>query len=81
MEAEWRKVNLVCSLAGDAAGRTAETVEVVRQPLPPMRPDLLALFEWSELSKYMTPEELTGLPGGPQSVGRPADSPAAPEGA
>ena len=81
MEPEWRKVNLICSLAGAAAGRTAETVEVVRQPLPPMRPDLLALFEWSELSKYMTPEELTGLPGGPQSAGLPADSPAAPEGA
>jgi succinate dehydrogenase / fumarate reductase flavoprotein subunit len=81
MEAEWRKVNLICSLAGAAARRTAETVEVVRQPLPPMRPDLLALFEWSELSKYMTPEELTGLPGGPQSAGLPADSPAAPEGA
>ena len=42
---------------------------------------LLTLFEWSELSKYMTPEELTGLPGGPQSVGLPADSPATPEGA
>jgi hypothetical protein len=42
-----------------------------------MRPDLLALFEWSELSKYMTPEELVGLPDGP----RTADLPDAPEGA
>jgi succinate dehydrogenase / fumarate reductase flavoprotein subunit len=81
MEAEWRKVNLICSLAGGAADLTAETVEVARQPLSPMRPDLLALFEWSELSKYMTADELEGLPGGPQSVGLPADSPAAAEGA
>jgi succinate dehydrogenase / fumarate reductase flavoprotein subunit len=74
MEAEWRKVNLVCSLD---AGAAEETVEVVRKPLPPMRPDLLALFEWSELSKYMTDDELEGLPSGP----RVADLPAAPEGA
>jgi hypothetical protein len=28
-----------------------------------MRADLLELFELSELKKYMTDEELTGLPG------------------
>ena len=28
-----------------------------------MRPDLLELFDVSELKKYMTEEELAGLPG------------------
>jgi hypothetical protein len=28
-----------------------------------MRPDLLGLFDKSELKKYMTEEELAGLPG------------------
>jgi succinate dehydrogenase / fumarate reductase flavoprotein subunit len=57
MSAEWRKVNLVCSLGPDGRAR------IKRQPLPTMRPDLLALFEVSELKKYMTDEELTGLSG------------------
>src|SRR5689334_22857141 len=57
MSAEWRKVNLICAL--DAAG----DVTLRKQPMKPMRPDLLELFEVSELKKYMTDEELTGLPG------------------
>jgi succinate dehydrogenase / fumarate reductase flavoprotein subunit len=56
MSPEWRKVNLICSL--DAAGEVA----LKRQPMEPMRPDLLELFEVSELKKYMTDEELAGLP-------------------
>jgi succinate dehydrogenase / fumarate reductase flavoprotein subunit len=56
MSAEWRKVNLICSL--DAAGE----VTLRKQPMVPMRPDLLELFEVSELKKYMTDEELAGLP-------------------
>ena len=55
MSPEWRKVNLICSLDGDR-------VTLRRQPLPPMRPDLLALFDRSELSKYMTADELAGMP-------------------
>ena len=35
---EWRKVNLICSLDGDR-------VTVARQPMAPMRADLMALFE------------------------------------
>ena len=54
MSAEWRKVNMVCELDGDH-------VVLHRQPLPSMRPDQLALFEVSELKKYMTDEELVGL--------------------
>jgi succinate dehydrogenase / fumarate reductase, flavoprotein subunit len=32
-----------------------------RQPIAPMRTDLLELFDVSELHKYMTDEELAGL--------------------
>jgi succinate dehydrogenase / fumarate reductase, flavoprotein subunit len=55
MSPEWRKVNLVCSV--DAAGG----VGLRRQPIAPMRTDLLELFDVSELHKYMTDEELAGL--------------------
>ena len=54
MSPEWRKVNLICSL--DADGE----VTLTRQPLVPMRTDLLELFDVSELHKYMTEEELAG---------------------
>jgi succinate dehydrogenase / fumarate reductase flavoprotein subunit len=53
MSPEWRKVNLVCSLADTGAG-----VTLIRQPMPPMREDLLALFDRAELKKYYTEEEL-----------------------
>ena len=55
MSNEWRKVNLVCRPAG-------EGVEVTQQPLPVMPPELLALFDRDELSKYMTDDELAILP-------------------
>jgi succinate dehydrogenase flavoprotein subunit len=51
MSAEWRKVNLICRLAG-------ESVELHRQPAEPMREDLIDLFETDELKKYLTEEEL-----------------------
>src|SRR5207248_1478936 len=57
MSPEWRKVNLVCSLDGDQ-------VVVRHQPYPRIRPDLLALFDRSELKKYMTEEELADVLGG-----------------
>jgi len=57
MSPEWRRVNLICSL--DGGGR----VVLRRQPIPPIRPDLLALFDVAELKKYMTGDELAGLPG------------------
>ena len=60
MSPEWRKVNLICALDGDR-------VKLSRQPMIPMRADLLGLFERSELSKYLTDEEL------------PAESAPAPE--
>jgi succinate dehydrogenase / fumarate reductase, flavoprotein subunit len=51
MSADWRKVNLICSLDGDR-------VTLKRQPMAPMRADLMALFERDELAKYYTGEEL-----------------------
>jgi succinate dehydrogenase / fumarate reductase flavoprotein subunit len=36
-------------------------VELTRQPVPPMRADLAALFEREELAKYLTAEELAEL--------------------
>jgi succinate dehydrogenase / fumarate reductase, flavoprotein subunit len=51
MSPEWRKVNLICTLAGDR-------VRLTRQPMEPMRADLLARFDRSELKKYLTDEEL-----------------------
>jgi succinate dehydrogenase / fumarate reductase, flavoprotein subunit len=69
MDPQWRRVNLVCALDG------GESVTVRRQPLPPMPPELLALFEWSELARYMTGDELEAVPGAP------SDRPHAGEGA
>ena len=57
MSPEWRKVNLICSLDADG------DVTLRRQPMEPMRTDLLELFDVGELKKYMTEEELAGLPG------------------
>jgi succinate dehydrogenase / fumarate reductase flavoprotein subunit len=54
MDDKWRQVNLVCAL-----NRTGDGVELRRQALPVLRPELLGLFERSELSKYMTEAELT----------------------
>jgi len=54
MSAEWRKLNLVLSYGG-------ASVSLKRQPIVPMREDLLALFDKSELKKYMTDEELAVL--------------------
>jgi succinate dehydrogenase / fumarate reductase flavoprotein subunit len=65
MEAAWRQVNLVCGLTDE------ETVAVRRQPLPSMPTELLSLFEWSELSKYLTADELEALPDRPRTADLP----------
>jgi succinate dehydrogenase / fumarate reductase flavoprotein subunit len=51
MSPEWRKVNLICALDGDR-------VALKRQPMPPMRADLLGLFDRAELANYLTEAEL-----------------------
>jgi succinate dehydrogenase / fumarate reductase flavoprotein subunit len=70
MSPEWRKVNLICSL--DAAGG----VQLRRQPIVPMRTDLLELFDVGELKKYMTEDELAGLPGNVAEKTPPSAPPA-----
>jgi succinate dehydrogenase / fumarate reductase flavoprotein subunit len=55
MRPEWRKINLACGLEGDK-------ITIARQPTPRMRDDLLALFDVSELKKYMADDELADLP-------------------
>ena len=57
MSATWRQVNIICRLDGDS-------VVATKQDLPWMRDELLALFESSELSKYLTDDEMTKLPKG-----------------
>ena len=52
MDPVWRQVNLVCSLQG-------KEVTLTHQPVPEMRADLLALFDRTEMSKYLTEEEMT----------------------
>ena len=53
MSPEWRKVNLVCSIADDE-----EQILLAKQPMPSMRDDLIALFDRGELTKYLTEDEL-----------------------
>ncbi len=55
MSPEWRKVNLICTLDGDR-------VSLTQQPMAPMRPDLLGLFDRDELKKYLTESELPAVP-------------------
>ena len=65
MRPEWRKVNLVCALEGDQ-------VTITRQPMPPMREDLIALFDLAELKKYMT-EDGAGWAACPRAPARCGD--------
>jgi succinate dehydrogenase / fumarate reductase flavoprotein subunit len=56
MEPRWRGVNLICSMTANGE------VSVTQQPMTPMRDDLIALFDRDELAKYLTDDELAGLP-------------------
>jgi succinate dehydrogenase / fumarate reductase flavoprotein subunit len=55
MSPDWRKINLMLSMSG-------ENIALWRQPVKSLRPDLLELFEVSELKKYLTPAELPAAP-------------------
>ncbi|RCG19458.1 fumarate reductase/succinate dehydrogenase flavoprotein subunit [Streptomyces diacarni] len=60
MDREWRRANLVCTLkAAEGRGERAERISLRRREMPPIRKDLLELFEKEELIKYLTDEELT----------------------
>ncbi|MFI9047551.1 fumarate reductase/succinate dehydrogenase flavoprotein subunit [Streptomyces sp. NPDC053427] len=64
MDRNWRNINLVCELA-DYRTAGADTdpglgqIRLSRRETPPIRPDLLELFEKEELVKYLTDEELS----------------------
>ncbi|MFD8329905.1 fumarate reductase/succinate dehydrogenase flavoprotein subunit [Streptomyces lydicus] len=64
MDRSWRNINLVCRLAdpqGDsrAADPALGQIRLSRRETPPIRRDLLELFEKDELAKYLTDEELS----------------------
>jgi succinate dehydrogenase / fumarate reductase flavoprotein subunit len=52
MDPKWRLVNLVCSLDADG------DVLLEHKPVPKMRDELIKLFDRTELSKYLTDDEL-----------------------
>jgi succinate dehydrogenase / fumarate reductase flavoprotein subunit len=68
MRPDWRKVNLLCSLNDNG------TVRLTKQQMPPMRADLMALFDRSELQKYMTEEELPAEPAVAAATAQPSAS-------
>ena len=75
MSPEWRKVNLICSLGADGG------MSLRRQPMEPMRTELLELFDLGELEKYMTEDELAGLPGAAETAAEEIPPSAPPDGA
>ncbi|PWI43915.1 fumarate reductase/succinate dehydrogenase flavoprotein subunit [Streptomyces sp. ICBB 8177] len=63
MDRRWRGTNLVCELASPANELAAQDpamgqIRLRRRDMPPIRADLLGLFEKEELRKYLTDEEL-----------------------
>jgi succinate dehydrogenase / fumarate reductase flavoprotein subunit len=56
MDRRWRKVNLVLGIA-EAVDELGQ-VSLVRRDMPPIRGDLLTLFEKDELLKYLTDDEV-----------------------
>ncbi len=54
MDPEWRKVNVMCRWSDGL-------LEVFKQPLPTMTPELASLFKAEELGKYMTEVEVDSL--------------------
>ncbi|NGP07360.1 fumarate reductase/succinate dehydrogenase flavoprotein subunit [Rhodococcus sp. 14C212] len=61
MDPNWRRTLLVCRT--DGGGESIPEVTVAPEQQVPMRPDLLALFDFEELAKYYTDDELAEHPG------------------
>ncbi|MEV0334139.1 fumarate reductase/succinate dehydrogenase flavoprotein subunit [Nocardia sp. NPDC050717] len=62
MNPDWRNKLLVCALDPATADRRVPGITVTPADQTPMREDLLALFELSELEKYYTEQELAAHP-------------------
>nr|MDT0523997.1 fumarate reductase/succinate dehydrogenase flavoprotein subunit [Streptomyces sp. DSM 41633] len=60
MDADWRHTLLVCRTSGE--DQVVPDVAVTPEQQLPMREDLLATFELSELEKYYTAQELAEHP-------------------
>ncbi|MFW0792995.1 fumarate reductase/succinate dehydrogenase flavoprotein subunit [Gordonia sp. CPCC 205515] len=61
MDPNWRNTLLVCTAdVGDDS--PVPEVTVVKEDQVPMRPDLLELFDFSEIEKYYTAGEIAGHP-------------------
>ena len=61
MDNHWRRALVVCRT--DGSDPIMPLVSAVREEQPPMREDLLELFDIEELGKYFTDEELAAHPG------------------
>ncbi|WP_216208120.1 fumarate reductase/succinate dehydrogenase flavoprotein subunit [Amycolatopsis aidingensis] len=62
LDAQWRNRLLACGRADETGDHTIPDIDVRSKEQDPMRPDLLELFELTELEKYYTEPELTGHP-------------------
>lgn len=62
MDPQWRNKLLVCAVAGAEDDSGVPDISVTVRDQLPMRPELLALFDFGELEKYYTPTELAGHP-------------------
>jgi succinate dehydrogenase / fumarate reductase flavoprotein subunit len=64
MQADWRNRLLVCEIedGGESSDNPLPTVTVTPKDQLPMRDDLLALFDLSEVEKYYTADELVNHP-------------------
>ncbi|WP_019932109.1 fumarate reductase/succinate dehydrogenase flavoprotein subunit [Nocardia sp. BMG111209] len=67
MDPNWRNRLLVCKVDPDGVGQTVPAVTVTPQDQVPMRNDLLALFELTELEKYYTAADLVDHPASAES--------------
>ncbi len=61
MSPDWRQALVVCRTEGDDP--VMPEIRATREVQPPMREDLLELFEIEELGKYFSDEELAHHPG------------------
>ncbi|MGW0180015.1 fumarate reductase/succinate dehydrogenase flavoprotein subunit [Nocardia sp. NPDC003345] len=62
MDPQWRNKLLVCAVAGAEDESGVPDISVTVRDQLPMRPELLALFDFGELEKYYTSTELAGHP-------------------
>ncbi|GGN87875.1 fumarate reductase/succinate dehydrogenase flavoprotein subunit [Nocardia rhizosphaerihabitans] len=70
MNPDWRNKLLVCAIDPATAGQPMPAITVTPADQTPMREDLLALFELSELEKYYTEQELAEHPAAGSTEGK-----------